>query len=370
MVGFLKTVIADISKIIQWLSALFNWENILHNHAYIKRSITNPGDPANPGILDRLAGWVASELNGGTDAATVLAQLSSRSSAAVGSTAQATAGQTVQAQQAGNNDPSQVYNTGGNNNANQCTWMHEKVTENSSSASIGGGSATGVGASWDPGTISAAFEQFLTALENALTGSFADFPEQIQEKIASTQDNFKDSKSALSTGLSDMLTVFQVLADDMAGFAETMAKDFLQLLDTLLGQITGWLGEPVDIPFVSALYQALTEDQLSILDLICLLAAVPATILLDVITGSPTVPDTITAGQDGPGARDRLASAGTAGRILLGISSFLIGIVGQALDILLLSIYSAWSDGGPPNPALDFLNRLDFAVDFAGGQWA
>ena len=106
-----------------------------------------------------------------------------------------------------------------------------------------------------------------------------------------------------------MLTVFQMLADDMAGFAETMAKDFLQLLDTLLGQITGWLGEPVDIPFVSALYQALTEDQLSILDLICLLAAVPATILLDVITGSPTVPDTITAGQDGPGARDRLASA-------------------------------------------------------------
>ena len=162
----------------------------------------------------------------------------------MGSTAQATAGQTVQAQRAGNNDPSQVYNTGGNNNANQCTWMHEKVTENSSSASIGGGSATGVGASWDPGTISAAFEQFLTALENALTGSFADFPEQIQEKIASTQDNFKDSKSALSTGLSDMLTVFQVLADDMAGFAETMAKDFLQLLDTLLGQITGWLGEP------------------------------------------------------------------------------------------------------------------------------
>ena len=141
VVGFLKTVVAEISKIIQWLSALFNWENILHNHAYIKRSITNPGDPANPGILDRLAGWVASELTGGTDAAAFPPQLSSRSSVVVGSTAQATAGQTVQSQQAGNNDPSQVYNTGGNNNANQCTWMHEKVTENSSSASIGGGSA-------------------------------------------------------------------------------------------------------------------------------------------------------------------------------------------------------------------------------------
>ena len=138
VVGFLKTVVADIIKIIQWLSALFDWENILHNHTYIKNAITNPGDPANPGILDRLAAWVASELNGGTDTTTVLGQLAGESSAAACSTAAATAGQTVQSQQAGNNDPNQVYNTGGNNNANQCTWMHQKVSENSASATIGG----------------------------------------------------------------------------------------------------------------------------------------------------------------------------------------------------------------------------------------
>ena len=96
VVGFLKTVVADIIKIIQWLSALFNWENILRNHAYIKQALANPGDPANPGILDRLATWVASELNGGTDTTTVLGQLAGQSSAAAGSTATATAGQTVQ----------------------------------------------------------------------------------------------------------------------------------------------------------------------------------------------------------------------------------------------------------------------------------
>jgi len=82
--------------------------------------------------------------------------------------------------------------------------------------------------------------------------------QQIQQKIAATQDNFKDPESALSAGLSDLLAVFQVLADDMVEFAEAVAKDFLQLLDTLLGQIVGWLDEPIDIPFVSALYHALT----------------------------------------------------------------------------------------------------------------
>jgi hypothetical protein len=34
--GFFKSVVDDIKKAIEWLSALFNFENILKNHAYIK----------------------------------------------------------------------------------------------------------------------------------------------------------------------------------------------------------------------------------------------------------------------------------------------------------------------------------------------
>ena len=129
--GFFKSVVDDIKKAIQWLSALFNFENILKNHAYIKNAITNPTDPSNPGILDRMATWVHNELNGtSTDSSTVLGGLTGQASAAVGSSAQGTAGQTVQSQQNGNNDPNTVYNHGGNNNANQCTWMHQKVNEN------------------------------------------------------------------------------------------------------------------------------------------------------------------------------------------------------------------------------------------------
>jgi outer membrane protein assembly factor BamB len=363
VVGFLKTVVADIAKIIQWLSALFNWENILHNHTYIRNAITNPGDPANPGILDRLAAWVASELNGGTDTTTILGQLSGQSSAAAGGTATATAGQTVQSQQVGNNDPNQVYNTGGNNNANQCTWMHQKVGENSSSATIGSGPTAALGASWDPTAITAAFDQFLTALGNALTGSFADLPEQIKQKIASTQDNFKDPESVLSTGLSDLIGVFQALADDLAEFAQAVARDFLQLLDTLLAQMISWPAQPISIPFVSDLYKALTGDQLSVLDLTCLLAAVPATILLDVLTGSPTVPDTDTAGPD------TLTSAGSvAGHILLGLAGYAVSTAGQLVDIGLLSALDLYQQPTPNLDMLNFFNGLDFSLDFIG--WA
>ena len=356
--GFFKSVVDDIKRAIEWLSALFNFENILKNHAYIKNAITNPADPANPGILDRLASWVHNEVTGtSTDASTVLGGLSGQASAAVGSTASGTAGQTVQSQQNGNSDPNAVYNHGGNNNANQCTWMHQKVSENSAGGSVGGAA---LGASWDSGTVITAFETFLTSIENTLEQDFKDFPQQVHDKLASTVDTFKDPKSLLSAGLSDLLAVFEVLGDDMVDFAKDAVPAVLTLADTLLGQIVAWLEDPVDIPFVSNLYKALTGDQLSMLDLTCLLAAVPGTILLDVITGSPTVPEDETIGAD-------LTSAGTtAGRILLGITAFCIGQVSVAIDVL--SLDCSKMRPGPPGKAPitedKFITWIDFGVDF------
>lgn len=352
MAGFFKSVVDDIKKAIEWLSALFNFKNILKNHAYIKNAITNP---ANPGILDRLSTWVHNELTGtSTDASTVLGGLTGQASAAVGSTAQGTAGQTVQSQQNGNNDPNTVYNHGGNNNANQCTWMHQKVSENSAGGSVGGAA---LGASWDSGTVIAAFETFLTSIEHTLSQDFADFPQQIHDRLASTVDTFKDPKSMLSAGLSDLLTVFQVLGDDMVNFAKAAVPDVMKLADTLVGQIVAWLDEPVDIPFVSNLYKALTGDQLSMLDLTCLLAAVPGTILLDVITGSPTVPDDETTGAG-------LTSAGTtAGRILLGITVYCIGEVSVVFDVLSLEC-SKLRPGNKATTVDKFISWIDFGVDF------
>jgi len=63
---------------------------------------------------------------------------------------------------------------------------------------------------------------------------------------------------------------------------------------------------------VSDLYHALTGDALSVLDLTCLLAAVPGTILLDVITGSPTVPATALGSSEPSRLRGRLHRLRTA----------------------------------------------------------
>jgi hypothetical protein len=250
--GFFKSVVDDIKKAIEWLSALFNFENILKNHTYIKNAITNPTDPSNPGILDRLGG-----------------------------------------------------------------------------------------------PITQALEEFLTTARATLEQDFKDLPGQIKQALESVVDSFKDPKSLLSTALSDLMTVFQHLADDLVNFAQDLADDLLNLIDTLLKQVVIWVTEPVSIPFVSDLYHALTGDPLSVLDLACLLAPVPGTILLDVITGSPTVPDTVSAAREGALPRCELA-----GRILLGITTFCLGEVGVVLDLLLMDFRisqpNSWYTGLPP----------------------
>jgi outer membrane protein assembly factor BamB len=379
--GFFKSVVADIKKVVQWLSALFSWDNIIKNHNYLKQAISNPTPTTsapNPGMLDQLITWVSGELAaGGSNVQNLLStQLAGQSSAAVGSSAEGTSGQTVQSQQGGNNDPNAVYNVGGNNNSNQCQWMHQKVNENSTGATISGDSLAAVADSWDPSTITAAWDQFMVSVRSALSGTIADLPEQIQTQLKSTTDTFKDPKSLLSTGLSDLMLVFQTLADDMVEFAERVAVDFLTLMKTVLSEIGSWLSQPVSIPFVSDLYHLLTGDQLSMLDLSCLIAAVPGTILLDVLTGSPTVPDTVggVLGAAGSLPPDALKAI----QILLGVGAFVIGLLGMGLDIYTLGNVSI----APQNPTklMNFSSLLDcladleialysMAASFAWSEW-
>ena len=74
--GFFKSVVDDIKKAIEVdCLPLFKFENILKNHAYIKNAITNPTDPANPGILDRMASWIKTQQGSGTDFTSALSGL-------------------------------------------------------------------------------------------------------------------------------------------------------------------------------------------------------------------------------------------------------------------------------------------------------
>ena len=320
VIGFVKSVVADVKKFIQWLSALFNWGNILKNHRLIKAMITSPSDGT--GMLEKMQAWVHQQvqlIEGGqsSDVGTAFGSLIGQGQSSMGSSANNYGGASVQSVQGPNSDPNAIYNTGGQNNATQSQWMQQKTAENSNgvtltmpprhkyyfpiisvgnpteSAAPGKTSAqvpdAHTAGAPDPGTVTGAFDTFLSSLLSTIEADFKDFPDQLKAKLGEMQGRFSDPKSILSNGLADILAVFQVLADDIINLGKAIAKDFLVLVDTLLQQLSLWINTSINIPFVSKLYKAITHgDDLTLLDLLLLIASIPVTILMKVITGAAT----------------------------------------------------------------------------------
>lgn len=354
--GLLKSVVNDVKRAIQWLSKLFNWSNIVANHKALKLLISNPSDPDNPGIADQLKTWIGAGNDGGSVFCAVQGSNGAGASSALTSSGHTAAGQTVNsAQSGGNNDPNTVYNRGGQNNASQCTWMSQKVNENQGAASVG---LTAAASGMDPSAILAAAEQFVGRLAAALEDSFADLPAQITQKMQGAIDSFKDPKSLVSTGVSAFITLLVDIVDDMVAFAKSFAADTIALLATMLDQFILWLDTPLDIPFVSDLYKLISGgDPLTVFDLACLVVAVPATILLDVITGSPTVPTTADVEQVVGMSKTE------SYLVLLGIGGFVLGELGSVIDTFLLGV-----PVGKSIPGADLVAQIDLTVDF--GAWA
>src|ERR1700759_5298325 len=221
---------------------------------------------------------------------------------------------------------------------------------------------------FDPTTLLGALSDLLASVDTAVKNDFSNLPGEVETAVKSLIGSFSDPKPLLSTALPDLMTVFQSLAKDLVDLADDVASALLKLLAALLEQVVDWITGPVTIPFVSDLYRLITGHDLRLLDLACLLAAVPVTILLEVITGSPTVPSTSLGAGTGRGRLShgpqpaRLGSE-RAGLIATGVASFILAEVGAAMDTFLLGLEVR----GSRMPSFETLiNYLDFAVDFTG----
>lgn len=390
VVGFLKQVVTDIRAVIQWLSTLFQWDNFVTNHRIIAAAVINrsydptqPESPTNePGMLDRLQSWVSQEaarIGSGQSSLTdgVAAGFTGRTASTLTATGQGMQGQSVQSTRSAAAPAGNGYSYGGTDTSGQGRWLQQKVQENGGTApptSASVGRSLGGVAAVDPTVATQAIEAFLQTLNDVVATSFADFPTQLQTQLASLQVTITDPRTLLSTGLADLLAVFEVLAEDGLALVRALVPAIITLLDALVGQIGSWLTEPIDIPFVSALYRSVTGDDLSVLDLLALLAAFPATFMLDLITGSPTPPPETATPTAGLTAT---ASAAEAKGILLGVAAF------AAADLALIADIIALTTTPDPDNAQDpsgLINRIDFGLDvcayglgfatsFIGSDW-
>jgi outer membrane protein assembly factor BamB len=281
VLGILTTVVGDIvdavEKIIEALSWLFDWDDILATHTQIRTIINNAF-----GETTQLISNLESQTNTFFDGlkSTITSDFQSLISQITG-----TLGQSTQ----NYNDPNQLYSQGSDNYTVQGNWLYHK----SMTGALGPNGSVSVGGSSLQLAPQAAQESLAQAMEQFLEAVAADalqVAENLGELVLSAVNELitviSDPNQVSGASLATLLGNLENLLLSLVQLAEDATDAFFTLVQLVVGLVQTALNATIDIPLVSDLYSWITGgDSLTILDLFCLIVAVPTTVVYKVITG-------------------------------------------------------------------------------------
>jgi hypothetical protein len=184
-----------------------------------------------------------------------------------------------------------AYNVGsqGSNttssHAVQCNWGTQKLNAGLPSATSQGSSSSSYLIGDDP--VSDFFNNFIQSLTNGtLSDDFSSFQSSFSSMFQSTSvsgffQNALNSFLGLIEGLIELM--FDISNDLTTG----LLGIFADLIDLLIGPDGkgGILNETIEIPVLSWLFQLITGESLTLLNLITLVVAIPVTVIFRVIQG-------------------------------------------------------------------------------------
>jgi outer membrane protein assembly factor BamB len=290
VLGFLKSVLQDVEnaveKVIEALSFLFDWNDILATHVQIKQLIDD-GFTQVTGFIARLESETDAFFDGLSQ--TVVDDFNALVAKLDGSTLGAAAGPT---------DPNQAYTTDGSDNHSvQGNWLHHKTMTNAvgtnGSVSVGAppSAALGSAALATPAeTVAQAMLTFLETLGEDALKVAEDLGSVVEDAAKELMQVLMDPAGAQGKDLKDLLAALEALVLQLVTLAKDAADDFFALLTASVAAIESMLNASIDIPFVSWLYKLISGDDLSILDLFALIVAVPITVMCKALTGQPPFP--------------------------------------------------------------------------------
>jgi len=282
VVGALETaflwVVSAIEKVIDWLKEIFDWANILHVkdvlEAYVQLFISNTIASMSGENLTALQAYVTSGFQalatriagffdqiGSISGQPVSSQPAMQTSSPVGSTA------LTQDKSSQNYAANQV----------KSNYVHTQTnTYIQQGGTLGAGGGATLAMVGDP----------ISDLTTAITTLLGQIGTQVY-------DDFQTNLQAMQpSGLFG--NTFAVIVDVFATIAEAVVQAVGDLINLVLGMaadalpaLATTLTTPLNIPVLSWLYQALTRHPLTILDLVCLVFAFPATIVFVTLGGDP-----------------------------------------------------------------------------------
>jgi len=282
VLGILKSIVQDVENavesIIEALSWLFDWNDILNTHSQIKTMINN-------GFSETitLIGTLQTEADGffdnlkttiTNDFSTLISQVS---------------GTTLGGSTANYSDPNQAYTQGSDNYSVQGNYMYHK----SMTGALGPNGSVSVGGSTMalalPGmqeSLSDAVTQFLEAVGADALEIAEDLGALVVSAINELVAVIANATQARAAGLAALLTNIQNLLLDLVQLGQDATDAFFTMVQAVVQLVQTALNTSIDIPLISDLYEWLTGDQLTILDLFSLIVAIPTTIVYKAITGS------------------------------------------------------------------------------------
>jgi hypothetical protein len=373
-----KELLKLIEDVIEALSVLFHFGEILWTHTYLKQELLDrvngvAGNSQYPGLVAAITGTQQHNYQDGARAK--LDAFFEQGEAAIGGffdkLADQIAGQGAAAgagpglnQLKGQGATAHTAYTvqprsGGqpSSHAPQCSWaMHKlKAGLGGPSGGDGGGSLAGARtpAARDADPLVAFIDGFAGRISG--DGNLSGQWQQVQQG-AQGLGHASSASDFLRQGVAELLRVLALLLEGALAVANAFLDGFLDLLAALvpllLDPVTGLLTAPLDIPVLSWLYQQLFGEPLSLLNVVTLVAAIPVTILWRIV--------------EGQWPRESLGTQG-ANRAaqLSGLAARVVGCFGGIVSIcagLVAAVGDVEGDQSPP----PLVGRLGLACGLLG----
>ena len=172
-------------------------------------------------------------------------------------------------------------------NAAQCDYIFAKTQANMNGATMAGFGTLALG---DTSGYDNLVSTIVSELGESFVEAFQSFQTFLQQATAEPQAFFNQAILVVLEAAKDVvLFVLDAI--------ESVIIALLQAFSAMLTAVQTALNAPLDIPFVSWLYNEIAGSELTILDLVGLILAVPATILYKVIYGGSQATPPFTAAQ-------------------------------------------------------------------------
>ncbi|KAL8715211.1 MAG: hypothetical protein Q9220_001169 [cf. Caloplaca sp. 1 TL-2023] len=250
----LKVLLEDL---IAFLGFLFGWKDIVRTHKIIKNLLKQFANKAVMGIATAEAA-VAKGLDGLQDKVNAWAGIpDSKTSIGSGS--------------------AQANSSDNGSSSPQAHWGMEHAKANLSNSTTSFSSA---------GTGSSTLDKVIADLQGLASDEYAG----LATAIDSLQKQILDPILTMSP-----TQVMQRLAAIIGGVLIQTAKNVvvksLDIIKILIDAVFKLLDAPISIPVLSPFYRSITGSELSFLDVMCFIAAIPVTIMYKIVAGVAPFPD-------------------------------------------------------------------------------